>query len=236
MSACSRRSFLLAAAATLAGCATGDGMVAGGSGPAADAPVYRVGDRWTYRAQDGYRSPVVWDETQEVIAVGPEGIRVRITQKGPTVDNVREEIWAAPGLVAQGALLDAETRRFAGTLKRYEFPLAPGKQWNQRIANYNEALKRDGEITRWVRVGTWSSMSTPAGTVDVIQLRVSMRLDDNEFWRQATECNYVTWYAPAVRNFVREVRDAQYIDGTGRDAAMIRSQHAILELVSFVPG
>ena len=42
----------IAAAAALAGCA---GFESAGSGPAAEAPAYRVGDRWIYRAQDGFR-------------------------------------------------------------------------------------------------------------------------------------------------------------------------------------
>ena len=76
----------------------------------------------------------------------------------------------------------------------------------------------------------------PAGTFDALRMRISMRLDDKEFWRTETECNYVTWYAPAVRNVVRDERDAQYIEGTGRDAATIRSQHMTLELLAFEPG
>ncbi len=68
---------------------------------------------------------------------------------------------------------------------------------------------------------------------------VLMRLDDEEFWRWATECNYAEWYAPAVRGIVREQMDAQYLDKSGDNAsggATIRTQHAVMELVSFTPG
>jgi hypothetical protein len=55
-----RRSFLHAASAVaVAGCAAPGGT----PGVSAPASVYRVGDRWVYRAKDGYRDPVVWDET-----------------------------------------------------------------------------------------------------------------------------------------------------------------------------
>jgi hypothetical protein len=65
-----------------------------------------------------------------------------------------------------------------------------------------------------------------------------MRLDDEEFWRYPTECNYLLWYAPAVRGIVREEKDAQYLEkGDRRDGAVpVRSQHAVLELASFTPG
>src|SRR5437870_3936093 len=138
----SRRSFLIASAATVAAGVTGCQTVAAPGGTAAAtgaagtagsiaAPVYRVGDRWTYRVQDGFRKPVVWEEKHEVIAVGADGIRVRVTQQGPSVSSTREEVWSAPGLVRVGAVFDDETRRFQGTLQRFVFPLGSGESWNQ---------------------------------------------------------------------------------------------------------
>src|SRR5258705_9406778 len=109
----------------LAGCAGGPGST--GSGPPADAPDYRVGDRWVYHGNDGFRVKTEWDETHEVTAIGPDGITVRITQKGPTTNVTRTELWSAPGQVKVGAVYDNDTRRFAVPLQRYDFPLAAGK-------------------------------------------------------------------------------------------------------------
>src|SRR4051812_41225237 len=90
----------------LAACA---GLEASGqSGPPIPAPAYAVGDRWVYEARDGFRAPVVWQETREVVAIDASGIAVRITQKGPSVDNVRTETWAAPEVVRVGAAFDEE--------------------------------------------------------------------------------------------------------------------------------
>ena len=222
--------------ATLAGCA---GVGAPGSGPAAEAPTYRVGDRWVYRAEDGFRQKTVWDETHEVTAISADGITVQITQKGPSTDVARTEQWAAPGQIKVGAVYDNETRRFVTPLQRYDFPLAAGKVSNQRVDNYNEATKASGNINRYVRVRGWDKVTTTAGTFDALSMQVIMRLDDDEFWRFATECNYAVWYAPAVRGTVREERDAQYREKGGDDmsgGAVIRTQHAVMELVSFTPG
>lgn len=219
----------------LAGCAD---LQSTGTGPAAEAPVYHVGDRWVYRAQDGFRVPVVWDETHEVTAIGADGITVRITQKGPSVDNERAERLAAPGRVLVGALFDSETRRFTPALDRYAFPLQQGQSWNQWVNSYDEATEREGQINHYVRVRGWEKITTPAGTYDAIALRVTMRLDDEEFWRYPTTCNYLIWYAPAVGATVREEKDAEYrekgdaMDGQGN----IRAQHTLLELVSYSPG
>lgn len=220
----------------LAGCAGGPGST--GSGPSADAPDYRVGDRWVYHGDDGFRVKTEWDETHEVTAIGPEGITMRITQKGPTLNVTRTELWSAPGQVKIGAVYDNETRRFAVPLERYDFPLAAGKVWNQRVDNYNEATKATGNINRWVRVGGWEKVATPAGTFDAVSMQVVMRLDDETFWRWPTTCNYAVWYAPAAHGVVREELNAQYAerDGGLDGGAVVRTQHGVLQLISFTPG
>ena len=84
----------------------------------------------------------------------------------------------------------------------------------------------------------WETVTTPAGTFDALAMHVVMWLDDEEFWRFPTECNYTVWYAPAVRGVVREVKRAQYREKGGDfdSGAQIRTQNAVVELLSFTPG
>ena len=228
----------LVALVALAGGCAGIDQRGDTSGPVAAAPSPAVGARWTYRGREGFRVPVVWEETHEVTALGAGGITIRVTQKGPTLDVERQEVLAAPGVVRTGALMDVETRRFTEPLIRYRFPLAPGEAWNQWVDNFNETTNKAGQINRYVRVGGWEKVSTPAGVFDAIRMRVMMRLDDEEFWRYPTTCNYLVWYAPAVGAPVREEKDAEYyergeeMDGQGA----IRAQHTLLELTSYSPG
>jgi hypothetical protein len=226
---------IAAGLAILAGCA---GVGTPGSGPAAEAPVYRVGDRWVYSAEDGFRVKTTWQETHEVLAVGADGITMRVTQKGPSVDVVRTEQWSAPGLLKLGALFNNQMRRFATPVQIYAFPLAAGKTWNQWVDDYNEATKANGQINHYVRVSGWGTVTTPAGTFDAVAMHVLMQMDDEEFWREPTHCNYQVWYAPAVRGSVRELRNAQYLEkGGDMDVrAPVRVQNTVLQLVSFTPG
>lgn len=210
--------------------ATGDG------GLAADAPTYLVGDRWVYNAHDGFfRSVAYWEETREVLAVSPEGMTVRITVKGDTINGVRTEQWAAPGMVRVGAVFENETRRFSTPLKRYDFPLVPGKTWNQHVNQFDETANKEGEINRYVRVGGWQKVTTAAGTFDAISMRISMWLDDETFWRFPTSCSYLLLYSPAVRGMVHEEKEAEYLDKSMPNGTF-RSQHAVLDLISFTPG
>lgn len=227
--------FCVAVLATLAGCA---GFDSPGSGPAAEAPAYRVGDRWVYHGQDGFRLLTTWEETQSISAVGAEGIGVRITQKGSSIDVARAEQWHVPGRVKIGAVYDNETRRFATPLDRYRFPLAAGATWTQFVDNYDETTRATGQINNYVRVRGWEKVTTPAGTFDAIVMHVVMWLDDEQFWRYATQCNYTVWYAPAVRGVVRETKLAQYQEKGGDfdSGAKVRTQNSVVELLSFTPG
>jgi hypothetical protein len=207
------------------------------SGPAADSPQMRVGDRWVYRVSEGFRVKQIYEETHVVTAIGPDGVTVRVsvTGSGPTVERV--EKWLDAGRVAQGTLFDIETRRFHQPLERYRFPLQSGATWNQFVDNYNELTMREGRINRYVRVGGYERITTPAGTFDAIRLNVVMHLDDDEFWRFPTDCTYTVLYAPAAKAAVREVRRADYLTkGGGQSPGRLPAQNAFVELVSFTPG
>ena len=225
--------FCVAAFVALGGCAGIEGGATGG--PPAPAPTFQVGDRWVYRASDGFRVPVTWEETHEVTAINADGITVRVTQVGPTVNNQRTEIWAAPGVMRTGAVFDDETRRFNPPLPYYKFPLTPGEHWGGWLDQFNVTLNKTAQINRYVTVNNWKKVSTPAGTFDAVGLRVLMRLDDDDFWREPTQCNYLIYYAPAVGAMVRAEKDAEYWEkGERRDGiGAIRTQHATLELVSY---
>ncbi|HET7095910.1 MAG TPA: hypothetical protein VFJ68_00880 [Casimicrobiaceae bacterium] len=227
-------SFAVGSLAALVGGAGVPGST--GSGSAAEGPAYRVGDRWVYHGDDGFRVKTEWDETHEVTTIGADGIAARITLKGG-LDLTRTELWSAPGQVKVGAIFDNATRRFEEPLHRYDFPLAPGKVWNQWVWNFNEFTKARGQINRYVSVSGWEKVTTPAGTFDAIKLWMVMRLDDETFWRFATTCNYTVWYAPAAKAIVREERRAQYVEKSGEHGgATIRAQYGVIELVSFTPG
>jgi hypothetical protein len=232
-----RRTFLLAAPLALVG---GCVSVPGVPGPAAAAPAWRVGDRWTYACSDGYREPVTWTETHEVIAVDATGIAVRVTGRGETMDFARVELYAAPGEMLVGAVYDnAETRRFRSPISLYRFPLAPGMSWDQTVANFDELTQRDDQVNRFVRAGGYERVATPAGTFDAIALRVFMSVNVDDPFRLPTRCNYVVWWAPQAGAMVRETKSAAYLErGGGMDPAQIRAQNSVIELASFAraPG
>lgn len=226
-----RRTFLLATPALLG---TGCVSVGGAAGPPAPEPTLRVGDRWVYNCADGFRLPVTWMESHEVIAVDATGIAVRVTGQGG-VNFERVELLSSPGVVKIGAVYDPdETRNFEPPMVRFQFPLTPGTQWSQNLRNLNPANQLRSNIGRTVRVGGYETVAVPAGTFNAIVMRTLMSVDDNNPFRWPTSANYVTWWSEEAGNVVRMTKYATYRErGDGRDAIEIRAQNTTIELASF---
>ena len=227
-----RRTFLLAMpAVAMAGCVS----VGGAAGPPMPAPVYKVGDRWVYHCSDGYRLPVVWEETHEVTAVDATGIAVRVTARGETVNFERVELLASPGVVRIGSAYDpAETRTFVPPMERFQFPLTPSTQWTQNLRNRDPHNELMSTINRFVRVGGYETVSVPAGTFNAIVMRTLMSVDDNNPWRWPTDANYMTWFDERVGNVVRMTLYAEYLErGDGMSAIKIRTQNTLIVLASY---
>ena len=168
-----------AAPLALAGCATDPGT---SGGPVlAEAPAYRVGDRWTYLVDSQFRAVPDVDEVVEIVAVRADSIEARVTTKLSPADVTRTERWSAPGLVLQGALMDNETRRFREPLQRFRFPLAGGDRWNQWVDQVNDTQGTAGRINRFVSVRGLDRVTVPAGTFDAVRMNVVMLLDDDPF-------------------------------------------------------
>jgi hypothetical protein len=150
----------------------------------------------------------------------------------------RIELWSAPGVVVIGAVFDpSETRTFTPPLIRYQFPLTPGTRWTQRLTNPDAANQLTSNISRFVQVGGYTTLSTPAGTFNAIEMRTIMSVDENNPFRFPYECNYVTWWAPEAGNMVREIKTATYRErGDSLDAVTIRAQNTTIELASFSRG
>ena len=203
-----RPATLVVAMLLVAACGTAG--VGGNPGPPAPAPSYRVGDRWTWHGEQGYRQKIIWDETHEITAIGPDGITVKVTAVGPGVNVARTEQWQAPGIVRIGAAFEDETDRFDPALIRYKFPLTPGDSWQQRIRDLDKPPGPYGPIVRHVTVGGYESVTTPAGTFDAVKLSVVMTLDDETFYRYASDCTSVIWYAPATGAAVQVQNRSQY--------------------------
>ncbi|MDR0246909.1 MAG: hypothetical protein LBI16_00700 [Burkholderiales bacterium] len=233
-----RAKILLTAGALLllTGCAAIMGLD-GDPAKQAEAPDYRVGDRWVYHVEEGYRLPLVGDETWEIVQIGAEGITVQVTRKGERIDEMRTELWPQPGLVSQGALMNVETRQFNTPYQRYRFPMRVGDSWSQRLDTVDAKERQGQQPSLITRAVGWEKIKTPVGEVDALKLIQNITFDDQDPWRWASHGNYELWYAPEVNNIVYAKKSARYFERGDRHPTEERSaQLETIELRSYTRG
>jgi hypothetical protein len=91
-------------------------------------------------------------------------------------------------------------------------------------------------VQRYVSVGGYETVSTPAGTFNAITMRTIMSVDNNSPFNWPTQCDYLTWWAPDVGAKVRETKYATYRERGDEQAIAIRAQNTLIELASYSRG
>jgi hypothetical protein len=230
-----RTFWILTIAWLLSSCASVMGLDSDPS-RAVETPDYRVGDRWVYHVSDGYRLPVEWEETHEVTAIENGQITVRVSRVGDNINDSRIEIWPAPGLVSQGAIMNDETRQFAPPWQRFRFPMRAGESWHKWL-HADRGDKRGGNPDVRTQTIGWEKIASPLGETDALMMFVYFVLDDDEFWRWPTRGTYKIWYAPAVNNIVYAENYAWFVEKTDRESMFeIPVFNATVHLLSYERG
>jgi hypothetical protein len=210
--------------------------VATANAQSAPAPKMYVGDKWVYNVKSGIGlATTTYQETREVTAVSGSGGKIKVTGRTPDgKDFTRVEDFASPGTLKQGALCFDEIYRFPTPLQRISFPVAPGQRSSKWVDVIAEPGGTKGQINYFFVTRSWDKQTLPAGPFEAIRVDVLMVLDDSTPFRNSTDCNFIYWYAPAVRGTVRERRTAQYTQLDQQAEYRVLDQ--FYELASFTPG
>jgi hypothetical protein len=216
----------------LGACATTTPVI-GGIG----APQYVNGDHWQYNVIDNLRRGVTSRLDVDVVAVTPATVTLHLVYVDAYGRSERTDEIDNNGGLLIGALKPGAPQRFDPPLQLYSFPLAQGKIWRQTIntvrADYGNI---PGQILVYGQVQGRAGASVPAGSFDAVAIYRILQLDDDQFWRSRTTRRDQVLYSPQVKGVVREEREAEYYEIGGPDAAVIRTESIIRELVSFTPG
>lgn len=197
-----RRNFLAAGGAlALSACATP--RLGNYEATEVPTPQWRAGDSWTFRRTDGFNGLPRGVVTRTLEAAGDQGMRmVTKDENGRLLDNA---LFESPGVEISGVL--SESGPFSGTftprLRKYDFPLASGKEWQQRMT------RTDSNGTRYYlaarsRVEGWEDVRSGERSFRSIVVRRTLQLGPHYppyygvLYREETE-----WYAPELRGPAR---------------------------------
>ena len=210
-----------------------------GALPAAEAPTLAwapVGLQWPGRLPR--RRPSGTRRTRSPPS-GPTGITVTVTAEGiGGAMSSRHEKWSAPGVVLAGHGLrerDAplrSCRSFATSFRCAGRDVEPaGRRPQQAAAPY-----RAHHSPRHAS-GGYEKVATPAGTFDAIRLRVIMQLDDETFWRIATNATTSSGMRRRSARPSGRRRGRSGAKRAGSDSVTpVRTHHALRGLIAYIPG
>lgn len=109
---------------------------------------------------------------------------------------------------------------YSPPLKYYDFPLYPGKSWEQNTTetNIKTGLVRTHKITG--RIGPWEDIVVPSGSFRAIKVNLETELYDPSTG-QKTSGTDVSWYVPEVHRSVKSIT-------TGKDG-----KQQVIQLLSY---
>jgi hypothetical protein len=172
-------------------------------GGSVEQPDIQVGDRWRYQVTDLFTN-IKTSVTIEVHQVTPDRIHTR------TVEQPAE---TTAGAVTPQGIVEVWDRnwnqvqrnevRFKPYFPTYRFPLEVGKAWSGKVAfdvadGVTLAFEVESRVTRWEQI------TVPAGTYDTVRVVMKGYYDASGSMGGNGTVSNVFWYAPAIRQIVRQ--------------------------------
>lgn len=165
-----------------------------------EAPVWKVGDKWTYRADNGWEWTVetITDETglYTNAFVMPEG-----DWKGKWKLDYDKKNMNCVKVIRDGKEDKDERNRLK---KRYDFPLYKGKNWKSSYRFYFPAMRQDFDFFEEFSVVGFEDIEVPAGKFKTIKVKVKASLSISGRFLDGF---YYYWWSPDVKAVIKEQKE-----------------------------
>jgi hypothetical protein len=164
---------------------------------AASAPEIRVDDTWTYRILDGFTHETQGEVTQRVVEVRESEIVTQLRSSKNDKTRLRY-------FTRDWDIIDAGDLKYDPYFPEFKFPLAVGMSWNGKFTSSgNDVNAFSGYLS--AKVAALEKTTVPAGTFDAYRIDIELETRGENANSILTESQITTWYAPAVRRFVRRL-------------------------------
>lgn len=180
-------------AALLLGCLIAPTMAQEPAGPAAaDAPIYRVGDTWTFLTAntDGQSSDTT---VQTVTAVTEKQTTINASKNGGPSYEV--------DLNNQGDMLRSGHTTWEPAIGWLSFPMVVGKSWDFHDLKRSPSGTRDNDEV--VKVVAFERVQVRAGTFDAYKITILGVSAAHLGGGRAVQIHSTYWYAPSVKAIVK---------------------------------
>jgi hypothetical protein len=169
--------------------------IAWADGPA-NIPDVHVGDLWKYRIIDGYTKETSVEYSHRVVRLTDNEIVVQLQNKGSSGSKLVYYTREWNGLDSGGV-------RWEPFNPENKFPLTVGQRWNQDFKWFDSHGTSYSSLSR-LNVAAFEKVVVPAGTFDAYKTVQEIETRKNGADADLITGRVITWYAPAVKKYVRE--------------------------------
>jgi hypothetical protein len=168
---------------------------AAAAGAPTPAPDVRVGDNWKFRTLDGFTNETQFEATQRVVEMNDREIVIEL-------HNVSKDKTGLRYFTREWNAVDTDDGKYDPYYPEFKFPLAAGATWSDKYTWLSIAgVASSGYVT--AKVSGPEKVTVPAGTFDAYRIDRDQEVRSNNENAIVTNTHMTTWYAPAVRRFVR---------------------------------
>ncbi|MGN2390992.1 hypothetical protein [Pelomicrobium sp. G1] len=199
-------------------------------GPAAPAPEFMPGERWSYRQESLYTGRPLGSFAVAVREAGREGAVLELAGDGPAASVSQ----APSGMPLQRWVADGRMLIHASPGALIRFPLEAGRCWNARVVLRDLHGGPPVEASVDACVAGMEKISTPAGSFDAYVIRRSLYFVERPWWRSEIRLYETDWYAPQAKAVVRTEYDSIFTDyfRQARGGAEVPGEKVRIELAA----
>jgi len=183
-----------------------------------EAPVLNVGDKWTYRADNG------WEWTVETIGVEKDSYVIVWLMPEGGARGEWKQFYDKKSLNCVKVIKDGkEDRDERNRLKKwYDFPLHKGKKWKFTFSSYSYSRREYYDAYTEFLVGGFEDIEVPAGKFKAIKVRGKLVVFTQPRVVEGFS-NY--WWSPEVKAVIKEEKEV--------GAIWSKADYMKYELISF---
>jgi hypothetical protein len=165
------------------------------AGAQSAAPDVHVGDVWKFRTLDGFTNETQSESTQRVVEINDREFVVELR-------NLSKDKTSLRYFTREWNIVDSDDGKYDPYYPEYKFPLTAGATWNEKYTFLPSAGVASSGFVK-ATVSAQEKVTVPAGTFSAYRIDRDQEIRGNSETAVVTNTHMTTWYAPAVRRFVK---------------------------------
>ena len=175
-------------------------------------PNTKTGDTYIIEYLNSDNPKLSYSTERKVLSVGEGKITIASKNINSKTGKARTLQFTSEWNLMSSRNPDGSGFDYSPPLKYFDFPLSPGKTWQQTSRETNIQTGAVREHTLSATVGDWEDISVPAGSFRALKITIQTELLDRATEQKSTGTD-ISWYAPYIRRSIKSEITSQNFQG-----------------------